>query len=248
MTPLTTRILPNESPLIIYHIPGSVIIQKRERTMGAKKQDPENFSFRPFKELKKIMGEKGITISPKLVSPKKTSQLSDEELFSEEMKHVKEIREFRDIPVQQKKIALPIKSTPSDQEALKDLEELIAGLRPVNLPDTQEYVQWINKDYHGDVASRLHEGQFSVQDSLDLHGMIVEEADAEVEHFIRDSIKNGYRCIKIIHGRGLRSPNGPVLKDAVIKWLSGRYRKNIIAFASARQCDGGLGAVYVLLR
>jgi len=41
---------------------------------------------------------------------------------------------------------------------------------------------------------------------------------------------------------------GPVLKDAVIRRLVGRYRKQIVAFVSARQCDGGLGAMYVLLR
>ncbi|UCH46386.1 MAG: Smr/MutS family protein [Nitrospiraceae bacterium] len=54
--------------------------------------------------------------------------------------------------------------------------------------------------------------------------------------------------MKIIHGRGLRSPDGPVLKKAVIQWLLTRYRKYIVAFASARQCDGGLGAIYVLFR
>jgi DNA-nicking Smr family endonuclease len=65
---------------------------------------------------------------------------------------------------------------------------------------------------------------------------------------LKDSFRKGLRCVKIIHGRGLRSPLGPVLKTAVIKWLSGRYRKSIIAYVTARQCDGGLGALYVLLR
>jgi len=54
--------------------------------------------------------------------------------------------------------------------------------------------------------------------------------------------------LKIIHGRGLRSAKGPVLKNALMKWLSEHYRKHMIAFATARQCDGGLGAVYVLLK
>jgi DNA-nicking Smr family endonuclease len=69
-----------------------------------------------------------------------------------------------------------------------------------------------------------------------------------VEQFLKESMIKGHRCIKIIHGRGLRSPKGPVLKEALIKWLSGRYRKHIIAFVTARQCDGGLGALYILLR
>jgi DNA-nicking Smr family endonuclease len=76
----------------------------------------------------------------------------------------------------------------------------------------------------------------------------VDEAEQELEKYIKESIRKGYRCIKIIHGRGLRSPKGPILKEAVISWLTGRYRKNVIAFVTARQCDGGLGALYILLR
>ncbi len=122
------------------------------------------------------------------------------------------------------------------------------GKMPVNLPDTQEYVEWVNHDYRSDITRDVHKGRYSVQDVLDLHGITVEDAEAEVERFLKDSFKKGYRCIKIIHGRGLRSPKGPVLKNAVVELLSGRYRKHIIAFVTARQCDGGLGALCVLLR
>jgi DNA-nicking Smr family endonuclease len=54
--------------------------------------------------------------------------------------------------------------------------------------------------------------------------------------------------VKVIHGRGLRSVKGARLKEAVIKRLAGHFRKDIIAYVTARQCDGGLGALYVLLR
>jgi DNA-nicking Smr family endonuclease len=55
--------------------------------------------------------------------------------------------------------------------------------------------------------------------------------------------------ILIIHGRGLSSPADPVLKTKVIQWLStGPWRKWVMAYASARLCDGGAGATYVLLR
>jgi DNA-nicking Smr family endonuclease len=55
-------------------------------------------------------------------------------------------------------------------------------------------------------------------------------------------------CIKIIHGRGLRSVKGARLKHVVVQRLSGHFRRDIIAYVTARQCDGGLGALYVLLR
>jgi DNA-nicking Smr family endonuclease len=59
----------------------------------------------------------------------------------------------------------------------------------------------------------------------------------------------GSRCLMIIHGRGLKSHEGPVLKNCVVNWLSsGILSSYVLAFCSARPCDGGTGAVYVLLK
>ncbi len=147
-----------------------------------------------------------------------------------------------------KKKFSPCKKDNREEEAMDTLREIVAGRRAVNLPDTQEYVEWVNEDYRGDIARPLHEGRFSVKDCLDLHGMSVEESEEEVEAFFREAIKRRHKCIKIIHGRGLRSPRGPVLKETLVKRLSGKYRKYLLAFVTARQCDGGLGALYILLK
>ena len=217
-------------------------------SMSVKKQEPETFSFQPFENLKKIIESKGLIISCKPPVAKKEESENEEKLFADAMREVREIKEFRQIPLKRRNaIALPRKIS-SDKEAIKVLEEIVSGQRPVHLPDTQEYVEWINRDYRVVNMKKLHEGKFSVQDYLDLHDMSVEEAENEVGQFLKDSLMKGHRCIRIIHGRGLRSPKGPVLKNSLIKWLSGRYRKIIIAFVTARQCDGGLGALYVLLR
>jgi DNA-nicking Smr family endonuclease len=216
--------------------------------MRDKKPAPEAFLFEPFKDLKKIIEGKGLRISCKPPVTKKDGPPNDEELFAIAMREVREIKEFRSIPVpRMKPVALRRKMFP-DKEAMMALDEIVSGRRAMHLPDTQEYVEWINQDYRGTSVRKLHEGKFSVQDYLDLHGLCVEEAEIAVGQFLKESRIKGHRCIKIIHGRGLRSPKGPVLKDALIKWLSGRHRKNIIAFVTARQCDGGLGALYVLLR
>ncbi len=135
-----------------------------------------------------------------------------------------------------------------EREALVVLNEIVAGQRPIHLPDTQEYVEWINPAYHDVIILNLHEGRFSVQASLDLHGCTVPEAEAEFDDFVQDAFKKGLLCVKVIHGRGLRSVKGARLKEAVIKRLAGHFRKDIIAYVTARQCDGGLGALYVLLR
>ncbi len=133
----------------------------------------------------------------------------------------------------------------NDYELL--LREVTEGRERIDLTKTQEYVQWINNDIHRSVADRLHRGKYAVQDFIDLHGCTREEAEVEMDRFLKNAIRKGLHCIKIIHGRGLRSVQGPVLKEAVCKRLRGKYRKHTAAFVTARQCDGGLGAVYVLL-
>ncbi|MBI5665480.1 MAG: Smr/MutS family protein [Nitrospirae bacterium] len=216
--------------------------------MNGKKQGPEILVTDSFKELKKIYRRKKAQIPQRPASVQKTKSPDDEDFFLNTMKEVQEIREFREIPLYHKKVVPPSKKKLPDNEVLKALKDTVSGRKPLHLPDTQEYVEWTDKEHGGDILKNLHAGKYSVQDCLDLHGVIVEEAEKEVDAFIRDSVKRGRRCVKIIHGRGLCSPNGPVLKDIVVKWLSMRYRKYISAFVTARQCDGGLGALYVLFK
>jgi DNA-nicking Smr family endonuclease len=98
----------------------------------------------------------------------------------------------------------------------------------------------------GRTLRRLQRGEFRVEDEIDLHGLVAVEAREALRAFLNDSLKRGLRCVRVIHGKGLRSgPRGPVLKHAVNTWL--RKTGAVLAFASARQVDGGTGAVYVLL-
>ena len=212
------------------------------------KKEARQFLFQPFEDLRKIMAVKGLKIPAKTPVPKKEAPPSDEDLFLKAMKEVREIREFRRMPALRHRVCpLPVKSSFQD-DTLTILDEIVTGQRAVNLPETQEYVEWVHRDFGHFNSKILHEGKISIQDYLDLHGFTLDEAESAVGFFLRESLMKGYRCVKIIHGRGLRSPNGPVLKIALVKWLSGRYRKNVVAFVSARQCDGGLGALYILLR
>lgn len=208
------------------------------------------FSVRPFEKLKKKIESKTAVPAPAPARQKKKEHITDEELFSSAMEEVAAIDEFRSLACAHH----PKKSAPHpgridpDQEARIILNEITEGQRPIHLPDTQEYVEWVNPRYHDTVIPMLHEGRFSVQACLDLHGCAVPEAEAELDEFLCDAFKKGLRCVKLIHGRGLRSVKGPRIKEAMIKRLSGHFRKDILAYVTARQCDGGLGALYVLLR
>ena len=77
--------------------------------------------------------------------------------------------------------------------------------------------------------------------------MTAEVARAVVAEFLADARSRGLGCVKIIHGKGLRSrAEGPVLKRLVDKML--RQRDEVVAFASAQANQGGTGAVLVLLK
>jgi DNA-nicking Smr family endonuclease len=222
-------------------------MHRGEETMGAKKEISHAVTFQPFEHLRDMIESRGKCVSPGIAAPEQKKN-NDEELFIDAMREVREITEFRKIPFRCRGAAPVRKGISGDVEALKTVTEIVSGRGPLNLPDTQEYVEWVSPSYKTDIVTKLREGRFSVQDCLDLHGLILEEAREEVDAFLGEGLKKRLRCVKIIHGRGLRSPSGPVLKEALIKWLACRHRKKIIAFVTARQCDGGLGALYVLLK
>ena len=94
---------------------------------------------------------------------------------------------------------------------------------------------------------KLARGSFSVQSEIDLHGLTVADARTVLAEFIEASVDRGHHCVRVIHGKGLGSGNrGPILKRKVDTWL--RKWNAVLAFISARQVDGGTGAVYVLLK
>jgi DNA-nicking Smr family endonuclease len=99
---------------------------------------------------------------------------------------------------------------------------------------------------HASVLRKLRRGQYRVQAEIDLHGLTATEAKQALREFLADALDRQFRCVRIIHGKGLRSGHrGPVLKGVVSSVL--RRVRPVVAYVSARQVDGGTGAVYVLL-
>jgi DNA-nicking Smr family endonuclease len=97
------------------------------------------------------------------------------------------------------------------------------------------------------VLRRLRQGVFRVEAALDLHGLNASDGARALRAFLREAQVRELRCLRIIHGKGLRSgQRGPVLKQVVSTLL--RQADPVLAFASARPRDGGTGATLVLLR
>ncbi len=146
---------------------------------------------------------------------------------------------------------MPTHPAPDDeQEAMAHLYDLVNGSIDLDITFSDEYMEGSVKGFNRKLMKRLKKGEFPVQDYIDLHGLTRQEAAKNVRDFLFQSCRLGHRCVLIVHGRGLNSPDSfPVLKERMPKWLTrGPVKKIVLAFSSAKPYDGGTGAIYVLLR
>lgn len=115
------------------------------------------------------------------------------------------------------------------------------------LLDTDESLSYHAPGIGPDVLRKLRRGEWVIQAEIDLHGHRTDEARTSLGQFLREAIKRGHRCVRVVHGKGLGSKDRtPVLKSKVRGWLM--QRAEVIAFCQARGAEGGAGALVVLLR
>jgi DNA-nicking Smr family endonuclease len=97
------------------------------------------------------------------------------------------------------------------------------------------------------VFRRLRRGQYRVDQEIDLHGLTAQQAEIALRDFLAECLHHEARVVRVIHGKGLRSGHrGPVLKQLASSYL--QRVGAVLAFASAREVDGGSGAILVLLK
>ena len=209
----------------------------------------------PFQTLK------GVSVKPKMAprvitteaAPPKQTPPDDSELFSQAMHGVKPIKQDRVTPEPEDPTllvqAMRERIRPDDQSVLEELDALVKGKSRFDITATGEYVEGHVVSINPVIMKRLKKGEFALQGHLDLHGLTRDEARQALDAFILNAVALAERCLLVIHGRGLKSPEGPVLKESVITWLTtGRLSHHVLALCSAQPYDGGTGALYVLLR
>jgi DNA-nicking Smr family endonuclease len=217
----------------------------------------------PFAGLKKKLKEKAaheetqvplevpLEVPPPQVAPVKSVQ-TDEEMFLAAMQDVKEREEFRALPQKSHKPKRKITRKYDDgddlSEGLRELHDIVSRAQGIRIAETDEYMQWVHPRARKDIPELLHSGAISIQETLDMHGLTQDEAKEALFSFIEHARRTGLSCVKVIHGRGLRSPGGPVLKIVTARWLKGPLSKHVEGYATAHYRDGGLGATYVLIR
>lgn len=146
----------------------------------------------------------------------------------------------------------PPKPTPHPKQREQDeqrvLQESLSDEFDVeSLLDTDEALSFRQSGIGTDVVRKLRRGHWALQAQLDLHGYRRDEAREALSAFLREATKQGLRCVRIVHGKGLGSPGKtPVLKTWVMSWLA--QKNDVLAYTQARAAEGGAGALIVLLR
>jgi DNA-nicking Smr family endonuclease len=172
-------------------------------------------------------------------SDKKTT---DDDLFREAMADVRPLRPADRIdPVARRPAAKPRQRELDDRKALQEL--LSHG--SLEEHETGEELLYLRPGYQKRLLRRLRRGQYSLSDTIDLHHMDVATARRVLLDFIETALDRRNSCIRVIHGKGLRSRDLPRLKQLTGRIL--RKHPRVIAFASCRPVDGGTGATDVLL-
>jgi DNA-nicking Smr family endonuclease len=143
-------------------------------------------------------------------------------------------------------------SPPLPVQSLLDVHDALAEslTGPVSWDpsiETGEELFYLRDGLGRDVLHKLRRGHWVVQDVVDLHGSNRDEARSLLAEFLGDCLKRGLRCVRVVHGKGLRSPKRePVLKGKVRQWLA--QRDEVLAFCQAPTNQGGSGALLVLLK
>ena len=187
--------------------------------------------------------EKAPVTSP---TPAPEAQPEEPDPFLEAMKDVKRIASQKMRVPQESREARCVIPQPS---RCREMDEILNEEHALNVINLPEYMEGYVDDLSPLVLEKLRNGEFSVQKVLDLHGLSADDAHEAFRSFIRDAVQSHVCCVKVIHGRGLKSRKGPVLKEKLKEWIvQAMHRKWVVAFASSRMSAGGPGATIVLLR
>ena len=159
------------------------------------------------------------------------------------------VRDVRPIAPPDRVVHQVPKPRPHPAKRAEDEQAVLEELARLTFDDDAEFEddgRFLRPGLPLDILRKLRRTHWVIQGSLDLHGMSGDEAVAETAAFLAGCKRSGVRCVRVIHGKGLRSPGRePVLKRRIRKLLT--RRSEVLAFVEPRAVHGGGGAVVVLL-
>lgn len=166
----------------------------------------------------------------------------DESLFMSEMAGVTPLKS--DNKIKHKKKPRKPPEQPPEQSHPYTVDDVFSTAEIVE--DCPDILSFSRSGLQHKALKKLRQGKNPIEHTLDLHGLTVEQARKELIAFLSECETAGLRHVMIIHGKGFRSKEKPIIKPMINRWL--RRVDNVLAFHSAQPADGGSGAVYVLLK
>ena len=178
-------------------------------------------------------------------APPTPAAADDLKLFQQAVKGATPIAPPDRVSHRSKPPPVPVQSLLDTHAALA--ESRTAALSPEQAMETGEELVYLREGLPRDTLRKLRRGNWVVQDAVDLHGLNRVQAREMLVEFLAECRRRRLRCVRVVHGKGLRSPNRePVLKGMLQQWLA--RRDEILAYCQAPQNTGGSGALLILLK
>ena len=170
---------------------------------------------------------------------------AEKDLFTRAIGATEPLRRKASVPLAPEPPApIPFQHQLDEQRVLR--ESLSDEFDVTTLLDVDDAMSFRRPGIGTDITARLRKGDWSIQAQVDLHGLRSDEAREALGGFIRNAHKQGLRCVRVVHGKGLGSPGKqPVLKTKAQRWLI--QKNEVLAFVQAKPAEGGAGALVVLL-
>ncbi len=214
-------------------------------------QSAANFKHSPFKSLK------GFTPAPSVAETKKELPDRKEELHGDDselfLRAVAGIRKIKREVATANGPSTQKNPEPSQSTtALEDRQLFLQAMRKIGTT-MQTFHERDGEDLQASRQSassrmkQLKRGTMQISQELDLHGFLRDEALGRLEQFITSAYVRGLKAVLVITGKGINSPEGPVLRGAVAAWLRERGKGMIVEFGPAPRDKGGSGAFVVFL-
>jgi DNA-nicking Smr family endonuclease len=221
-----------------------------------KKKKPANqasrdFNNKPLQALKGLKPAAQSDESSKYLKREESKQVEDDsELFLQAVASVQKLRN-ESAPSSE-----PTREQPEEKNIMftqQDQQLFLDAMRQVGttLIDFQEGIDKKEDRPRRSPSSRMRQlkhGTIRIRQELDLHGLLREEAISQLEHFIASAFSRGMEAVLVITGKGINSPEGPVLRGATEAWLRGKGKRMVAEFSPAPRDKGGRGAFVVFLR
>lgn len=221
----------------------------RNRKNNKKEPGAGAFQNRPFKALK------GVTPKAPAPPPAASKASSNEERVDDDELFLRSVSGARPINAESEQDPGPpspvtVRQQPGDEENNRDLFlQAMGALNTTTLrTETPEPEDTESTRSPSSRMRQLKRGTIRIGDELDLHGFLKDEALRRLEHFIASAYARGSQAVLVITGKGINSPEGPVLPGAAAAWLREEGKVMVAEFHPAPREKGGSGAIVAFLR